>query len=530
MKEALRVLIVEDSPDDAELLLRELRKGGYAPQSQRVETRDELRTALERQTWDIVFADYSLPRFSAPDAFAVVKELGIDVPFIIVSGTVGEETAVAAMRAGVHDYLLKDKLTRLVAAAERELREAASRAERRKMQERLFTADRMVSVGTLAAGIAHEINGPLATLMLGLELSLDRLAAVRSTLHAREGDGETSRRGSPVARIAEVEEGLRDAHEASEKVCLIAQDLKTFSWAGTDEPRGPVDVQRVLESSLRLVWNEIRYRARLVRSFGVVPAVLGSEPRLGQVFLNLLLNAAQAIPEGDFERHEIHVATRSDGERVIVEIRDTGSGIAPDALPRVFDAFFTTKPFGVGTGLGLTICQQIVTALGGEIHVTSELGKGTRFRVSLAASERGRLARARMEPTGFEGRAAVLVVDDDPVIGSVVRRVLSDEHDVHAAVSVEEALARIAEPGARYDLILCDMHMVHRTGMDLHAALLQKDPALAASLVFMIGGAVAPATREFLARIPNARIEKPFDTHRLRALVRETLARGFPLE
>src|SRR5262245_17363618 len=174
----LRLLLVEDSADDAELLIRELRRGGYTPRWLRVQTRAELRAALEQQTWDLVLADYSLPRFSAPEAFAVVKETGLDLPFIIVSGTVGEETAVEAMRAGVHDYLLKDKLTRLVAAAERELREAADRAERRKMQERLFTADRMVSVGTLAAGVAHEINGPLATVMLGLEISLERLAQV----------------------------------------------------------------------------------------------------------------------------------------------------------------------------------------------------------------------------------------------------------------------------------------------------------------------------------------------------------------
>ena len=525
MSKDLRLLLVEDSPDDAELLLRELRRGGYTPEWLRVQTREELRAALEQRTWDLVLADYSLPRFSAPEAFAVVKELGIDVPFIIVSGTVGEETAVAAMRAGVHDYLLKDKLTRLVAAAERELREAELRAERRKMQQRLFTADRMVSVGTLAAGVAHEINGPLATVMLGLEISLERLAQVGSQVRGQEDQ----RAGSRVAaQLSEIEAGLRDAHEASERVCLIAQDLRSFSWAGSDDPRGPVDVERVLESSLRLAWNAIRYRSRLVRSYGRVPAVLGSEPRLGQVFLNLLMNAAQAIPEGALERHEIQVTTRSEGARVAVEIQDTGSGIPADALSRIFEAFFTTKPFGVGTGLGLTICQQIVSGLGGEISVTSELGKGSLFRVVLpAAGPAAELDAAdAQEPSSrdLDDRASILVVDDDPVICSVVRRVFAREYDVKSAGSVAEALAQLGEPGARFDVILSDMHMANGSGMDLHEALVRKAPRLAARLAFMIGGITTPGAREFLARIPNLRIDKPFDAQTLRALVREVLA------
>jgi signal transduction histidine kinase len=518
MTRDLRVLLVEDSADDAELLLRELRRGGYTPLWLRVQTREELREALARQTWDIVLADYSLPNFSAPEAFAVFKETGLDLPFIIVSGTVGEETAVEAMRAGVHDYLLKDKLTRLVAAAERELREAALRAERRKMQQRLFTADRMVSVGTLAAGVAHEINSPLATVILGLEVAIERLSQLTGALDAQP---------LVAANLAEVQASLRDVHDASERVCRIAQDLRSFSWAGSDDPRGPVDVERVLESALRIAWSAIRYKARLVRSYAQVPPVLGSEPRLGQVFLNLLLNAAQAIPEGELERHELHLATRWADGRVVVEIRDTGKGIPADVLPRIFEAFFTTKPFGVGTGLGLTICQQIVTGLGGEIEISSDAGKGTTVRVSFppadAALEVAEQPGSPEPGRGFAGRASILVVDDDPVIGSVVRRVFSGEHDVVAAGSVAEALERLEEPGAHFDVILSDMHMGRGSGVDLYEALARKLPPLAAKLAFMIGGAVTPTTREFLARVPNSRIDKPFDAQGLRALVREVL-------
>src|SRR6266540_6268753 len=158
----LRVLIVEDNPDDADLILLELRRGGYDPDARRVETGDEMRAAFAERTWDLVVSDYSLPTFSAPGALAVVKSLALDLPFIVVSGTIGEDIAVEAMRTGVHDFLLKGSLRRFVAAIERELREAAMRAERRRIQEQLLISERMASVGTLAAGVAHEINNPLA--------------------------------------------------------------------------------------------------------------------------------------------------------------------------------------------------------------------------------------------------------------------------------------------------------------------------------------------------------------------------------
>ncbi|HWM87823.1 MAG TPA: histidine kinase dimerization/phospho-acceptor domain-containing protein, partial [Kofleriaceae bacterium] len=221
MTQTLRVLLVEDSEDDAELLLRELRRGGHDPRWQRVDTREGLEAALDGEVWDAVFADYSMPRFSAPEAFAMVKARGLDVPFIIVSGTVGEEAAVAAMKSGVHDYLLKDKLARLVPVIERELREAHVRAERRKIQEQLMISDRMASMGTLAAGVAHEINNPLASVMANLELAANSLG----DLVARYGSSN---------ELDGIEEELQDAREGAERIRNIIRDLKIFSRSGED--------------------------------------------------------------------------------------------------------------------------------------------------------------------------------------------------------------------------------------------------------------------------------------------------------
>jgi DNA-binding NtrC family response regulator len=204
----LSVLIVEDNERDAALLLRELKRGGYEVAHERVDTPEVMSAALERRTWDIVLSDYSMPRFSAPAALAMVKERGLDLPFIIVSGTVGEETAVASLRAGAHDFLVKGSLARLLPAIERELREAASRAERKRIHEQLLISERMASVGTLAAGVAHEINNPLAIVVGNLDVAMERLAAL-------------GRAGSP---LPDVEQPLHDAQEAAERVRVIVRD------------------------------------------------------------------------------------------------------------------------------------------------------------------------------------------------------------------------------------------------------------------------------------------------------------------
>ena len=224
----LRVLLVEDSPDDAELILHVLERGGYRVTWERVDTRQDLAAALERSRWDIVLSDYAMPQFSGPEALTLVKAKGLDLPFIIVSGTVGEDAAVGAMRAGAHDYVLKQSLARLCPAIDRELREAELRASQRKMQEQLLISDRMASVGTLAAGVAHEINNPLAAIVANLELMSRDLTAVANRLKLTD-------------RLHEVFDELADARESADRLRHIVRDLKIFSRATDEEHRGAVE-------------------------------------------------------------------------------------------------------------------------------------------------------------------------------------------------------------------------------------------------------------------------------------------------
>ncbi|NMO23147.1 GAF domain-containing protein [Pyxidicoccus fallax] len=247
--------------------------------------------------------------------------------------------------------------------------------DRKAMQAQLVVSDRLAAVGTLAAGVAHEINNPLAFVLSNLSFLSGELQGVAREL--------------PPGRTAEMEEVLREASDGAHRVRQIVRDLRTFS-RGDDEVATSVNIQAVLESAITMARGELKMRAQIVREYREVPLVEGNEGRFGQVFLNLLINAAQAIPEGKPDQNEVRLVLRQSGDRVIVEVHDTGSGMPPEVRARIFDPFFTTKPVGEGTGLGLSICHGIVTGFGGEITVESEEGRGSVFRVSLPVAQRAR--------------------------------------------------------------------------------------------------------------------------------------------
>jgi PAS domain S-box-containing protein len=389
--------------------------------------------------------------------------------------------------------------------------------ERKKLQSQLMVSDRMASVGTLAAGVAHEINNPLTAVMGNLDY-------VAEALGRREGGppAATSARGSDAWLLEEIKGPLEDARDAAASVRLIVRDLKMFSHSPAREPKDRVDVKAVMESSLRMAWNEIRHRARLTKSYGDVPNVEVNEGRLGQVFLNLIVNAAQAVPEGHAQANEIRVGTRLDGTRVVIEVSDTGTGISPEIVGRIFDAFFTTKGVGVGTGLGLAICHRIVTDMGGELTVESELGKGSTFRVVLPVAGPDAVAATPsvVEPAAVAGRRGrLLIVDDEELVLRTVNRLLSSEHDVLSVAAAQEALA-LCRDGATFDLILCDLMMPEMTGMDLHHELSRVAPEQAARMVFLTGGAFTERAWQFLADTIQEHIDKPVDPNVLRAIVR----------
>jgi PAS domain S-box-containing protein len=604
---AVRVLLVEDVIDDAELVLRALRNDGFSLTSARVEDRAALEASIRTEPWDVVISDHSLPRLDATEALAIVRQASAELPFIVVSGTVSEEMAVGVMRAGAQDYISKGNLVRLGPAVRRELREAANRRARRQaevarqraqaslasltdnfpdlvlvfragrivyvnaalcrtlgydspdalvgqspcvlvrpedealvlqrmneamlgridqaerklvrrdgdlvsvevaaqplefegepavvcvardltdrqklasdlaasnarfrtllramqdvvfsvdtslrytsmygisteggppaasvhgkraqdlmmpaeaavhevaytrafrgenvvfewshdargetrhyqtavsplrdasgaihelvgvtrdvtknrlLQDELLLSERLATVGSLAAGLAHEINNPLGALLLNLELLVE-------------------------AAPSPVDEALTDAWDAAKRVRDIVHDVKMFARAA-DERHGTVDMRTLLDSTIRLAMSEIKHRGRVTKAYAVEPCIAqGNESRLGQVLLNLVVNAAQALPDGQYAKNEIRLAVRREGESVVVEIADNGSGMPPEVVARLFTPFFTTKAPGVGTGIGLSISKRIIDAVGGTISVESEVGRGTTFRVRLPAA------------------------------------------------------------------------------------------------------------------------------------------------
>lgn len=376
-------------------------------------------------------------------------------------------------------------------------------------QSQLMVSDRMASVGMLAAGVAHEINNPLASVLANLDMSVRELAD--RTAAGQLGD------------TGELKEMLADARDAAERVRQIVRDLRIFS-RHEDTTSGPVDLHQVIESTLRMAWNEIRHRARLIKDFGDVAHVEGSDSRLGQVLLNLIVNAAQAIPEGNVAGNTIRITTRPEPpDKVIVEISDTGAGISTENLRHLFRPFFTTKAVGVGTGLGLAICHRIITGFGGAIHVQSEVGKGTSFRITLSAALAEPPGEApRHLPTLARRRGRVLVIDDDAMVGVAIRRTLARDHEVLVVTAAPEALRRI-QSGETFDIILCDLMMPQMTGMELYGELRRLSVEHAERVIFLTGGAFTSAARAFLDEVPNLRVEKPFDAQLLRALLNDRI-------
>ena len=378
---------------------------------------------------------------------------------------------------------------------------------RKEIEAELVRSDRLAALGTLLAGIAHEMNNPLAYVLLGIEQAFTHLDQMPVT--------------TDTAALRKV---LEEVHEGATRVTGVVRQLRVT--ARTDVPEeGAVDVTEALRAALRVAGNELRHRAKLVTSLEELPPIAGSAQRLEQVFLNLLLNAAQALPEGRAE-NEIRINLRKQGDEfVIVEIADNGNGIPPEQLPRIFDPFFTTKAVGVGMGLGLSICHSIVTMHEGTIDVESEPGQGTLFRVVLPLRRRAVPQTIATElsapiPAQAGRRLRVLVIDDEPTLGAVIRRLLAADCDVDVATNGREGLDILSERGADYDTILCDLMMPQMTGMELHGRIVETHPRVARRFVFMTGGAFTPRAADFLANTRAPQLDKPFDLATLREAIK----------
>ena len=406
--------------------------------------------------------------------------------------------------------------------------------EKRALQARVAQADRLATMGMLAAGVAHEINNPLSYVLYNIEdliADLPRLVdAVRlcsSALQAQVGDaafaevvGDAAQLLQP-ALLDDIVERAREALSGGQRIKAITRGLGTFSRVEQAE-RTKVDLKFPIECAINMAYNEIKFKAHLVKDLAKISCVFASDGKLSQVFLNLLINAAHSIDEGHPDDNRIGIRTWEDGGDVFVEVTDTGKGISKHDLDRIFEPFFTTKPVGVGSGLGLAICRSIVTEFGGDIRAESEVGHGSRFVVRLAAYQQPELPSRdsigpRRETSPNQG-GRVLIVDDEPLIRASLRRMLESDHRVEMAAS-GTAGRDLLERDRNFDVILCDLMMPNMSGMELHEWLTKRDPALAARIVFLTGGAYTPWASQYMATVGNLRIEKPVEAADLRRIV-----------
>jgi len=379
-------------------------------------------------------------------------------------------------------------------------------SELREAQARLNHAERLATLGTLSAGLAHEVNNPLAFVLLSVELAERALAA-------------SSAGAPPKPGALSAAEALADARTGAERIQRIVEHLHAFARPGEGE-RTRVNPRVALDRAVKLAQHQLEHRARLVRSYVKLPEVLANEAQLGQVFLNLLVNAAQALDEGAADRNEVRITTRVDPEgRALIEIADTGRGMSPEELTRAFDPFFTTK--AAGLGLGLALAQSAVRAVGGELTAESIAGRGSTFRVRLPPAPPDVEPEAPHRPRRASSaeRLRILVVDDDANFGRSLGIMLGFDHEVLLLQHARLALEQIRE-GLTFDAVLCDVMMPEMTGEDFFEELERVAPELCARVIFMTGGAFTPAMRAFLERVPNPRITKPFRSTELEELLR----------
>jgi signal transduction histidine kinase len=518
------VLVIEDDEAIRKLSTRFLAGHGYAVSS--ASCAEDALEAMKLLEAPILVVDQNLPHMTGIELVETLRSARQDFEAVLVTAHADVDSLTRSLKAGFFQCVHKpfhneDLLAAVSGAANRlwlrldlrarkadlEKRNAELQATVKQLSEahhQRVLGERLASIGRLAAGVAHEINSPLAAVIANLALMSEEL-----------GNGAST-------NMTQLSDMLHDAREAAERVRTIVRDLRTFSRV-EEERVGAVDLRRTIDATINMVFNEIRHRARLVKDYGETAEVEANEGRLGQVVLNLLINAAQAIPEGNVASNEIRVVTRDRGDRVMLEVRDTGAGMSASVVERIFEPFFTTKPIGLGTGLGLSISHSIISAYGGEIEVESTGGSGSVFRVLLPRAK-SRVSIRAVTPEPPPVRAGrILIVDDDAAILRALDRVLGKEHEVVTVTGAREALDRIAR-GERFDIILCDIMMPDMTGMDLYETLGQHWAEGPATMIFLTGGTFTPRARAFLDHVPNLRLIKPFEPKQLRTVIAERLA------
>lgn len=457
--EPLRILMVEDNPADAELILRNLDKAGLDPQWKRVETEDDFLAELKPEL-DIILSDHSLPTFSGPRALELLNETGLDIPFIIISGTIGEEIAVTAMRLGAADYLLKDRLARLPQAVTQAIQQRRARRQaeetRRTLEAQLRQAQKMEAIGTLAGGVAHDFNNILSAIL---------------------GNVELARLENPPGPITA--NCLHEIKRAGIRAKDLVRQILSFSREQSAE-RAIISLGPVVEEVVALMRATLPAGIRIEASITEdTPKVLADSTQIHQVLVNLCTNAWHAMEESGGKIEIALLPVRLSAEeaqqlsglrpgiysRIIV--RDTGKGMDKETLEQIFDPFFTTKAPDKGTGLGLSVVHGIMQSHDGAIRVESAPGQGTSFYLCFPAVE---AAIEKEEPAVSEvqsgGGQHILFIDDEKPLVFIASRVLKHlRYQVTGFTSPEEAIVEFQNNPGKYDAVITDMNMPGSSGL-----------------------------------------------------------------
>lgn len=384
-------------------------------------------------------------------------------------------------------------------------------AERARLQRELETSARLASIGQLAAGVAHEINNPLTFIMLGL----DSLCTI-----ANELAGSNTVDAAPLQAMLS---NAQDAREGARRVRDIVRDLMTFGGGRRDAQPAVVELGSIVDSALKMARHEITCRAQLRMETLASPLVAVEEGRMVQVLLNILLNAARAIEEGQIGQNEVLVRVRQEAAHAIVEVVDTGCGIEAEHLDRLFDPFFSTRAGTGGSGLGLSVSHSIVQAHGGRIDVQSQPGAGSTFAVRLPLATRDELLPRHRPDVERKAPAAtrlrLLMVEDDALVRRALTNSLRGLYDLTVANSCAHA-GRVLGDNQAFDVVLCDMTMPDGSGEDVHRLVRERAPTLLPRIIFMTGGVFTPRARRFIERTQNPVLHKPFELDELAAAVR----------